>query len=130
MLQILMEVGRLEKKTAHSIVGSMLEILSAVRIRSMSQSATERLHALVLMVLSVRYQIPEVDRQNLLKYIVDEIGPQLDDRKAFLEAQCLYVAGLPKPWFSGKWVTGRWGNILGPSSGSPARGIKRGVYAL
>ena len=34
VLQILMEVGRLEKKTAHSIVGSMLDILSVVRIRS------------------------------------------------------------------------------------------------
>ena len=108
----------------------MLEILSVVRIRSMSQSVTERLHALVLMVLSARSQIPEVDRQNHLKYIVDEIGPQLDDRKVVLKAQCLYDAGLPKPWFSGSWVTGRWGNILGPSSGSPARGIKRRVYAL
>ena len=30
-------------------------------------------------------------------YIVDEIGPQMDDRKAFLKTQCLYDGGLPKP---------------------------------
>ena len=81
-----------------------------------------------------------MDRQNLLKYIVDEIGPQMDDRKAILYAQCLYDGGLPKPdgggghWFSGRWVTGRWGVALGVSSAfqalGQARGIKRAIYAL
>ena len=51
-------VGHLEKKYAHIIIGSMLEILSVARIRSMPQSVTERLHALLLMVISERTQIP------------------------------------------------------------------------
>ena len=116
VLQLLMEVGRLEKNTARRIIGSMLEILSVVRIRSMPQSVTERLYALLFMVLSVRYQIPEDDRQHLLTYLWDEIGPHIDDRKAVLKAQCLYDGGLPRGTMSLR--------RMGP------RGIKRCIHAL
>ena len=117
VLQLLMEVGRIEKNTARRIIGSMLEILSVVRIRSMSQSVTERLYALLFMVLSARDRcIPEDDRQQLLTYLVDEIGPHIDDRKAVLKAQCLYDGGLPRGTMSLR--------RMGP------RGIKRCIHAL
>jgi len=96
VLQLLMGVGHLEKKYAHIIIGSMLEILCATRIVSMPQSVTERLYALLLMVICVRNIIPYVYQQVLLNHILAVIGPLRDDRNAVYSAQCLYDLGLPK----------------------------------
>ena len=59
VLQLLMEVGGLQKKQAYGIIGSMWDILDNVRIMAMGQSVPERRDALLLIVLAVCDESPK-----------------------------------------------------------------------